>query len=59
MNPNDDFEKTVREALGLRRQYIGGWLRTAWNAVFNRARIFLDQGRRAGGYPATSFSRQS
>ena len=59
MNSNDDFEKTVREALALRRQYIGAFLRTAWNVTFNRAQIFLAQGKRPGGYPATSFSRQS
>ena len=59
MNPNDDFEKINREAHALRRQYIGGLLRTAWNVVFNRAQIFLAQGRRANVYPATSYSRQS
>ena len=45
MYPNDDFDKIIHEAHALRRQYIGGLLRTAWNAVFNRARIIQAQGQ--------------
>ena len=39
MNSTPNLEFVTREARSMRRQYIGGLLRRAWNAVLGQARM--------------------